>query len=515
MTDLPNWPNSPNSPGSANPPALPEAAPAQAALAALWHGAGLPAETLAQIELAGQAPVLPSSFCVATAAQASLGAAALAAALLWQQRSGVRQRVGVDRIHATLACTGHFALDGRVPELWDKLSGLYACGADTASPGWVRIHTNFSHHRDSMLRTLGLPEGRATERDAVTQALRRWTAEAFEQAATDAGGVVAAARSFAQWDAHPQALAMLGQPVVSIEPIRPMAGPGEAAAPLPWPAPATGSAAAQVRPLDGLRVLDLTRILAGPVAGRCLAAYGADVMLVNSPHLPNIEAIADTSRGKLSTLIDLREAAGRVQLDHLLSTSRVFLHGYRPGALAGLGLSAEALALRRPGIVVASISAYGQHSPAGPWDSRRGFDSMVQTTTGFNLAEAEAAGSAQPQALPMQILDYAAGQLLAFGVQAALWRQAREGGSWQVQVSLAGVGSWLRSLGRQADGLAAVRPSLKPWLEESTCGFGPGRQAATLRAMRHAAEFSATPARWSRPSMPPGSHPPVWPSDQA
>ena len=509
MTDLPNRLNTPNSP---KPPDLPEAAPAQAALAALWHGAGLPAETLAQIELAGQAPVLPSSFCVATAAQASLGAAALAAALLWQQRSGVRQQVRVDRVHAALACTGHFVLDGRVPELWDKLSGLYACGADTASPGWVRIHTNFSHHRDSMLRTLGLPAGPATEREAVAQALRRWTAEAFEQAATDAGGVVAAARSFAQWDAHPQALAMAGQPVVLIEPIT---GPGAAAAPLPWPAAASGSAASQARPLDGLRVLDLTRILAGPVAGRCLAAYGAEVMLVNGPHLPNIEAIADTSRGKLSALIDLREAAGRAQLDDLLGTAQVFLQGYRPGALADLGLSAQALALRRPGIVVASISAYGQHSPAGPWDSRRGFDSMVQTTTGFNLAEAEAAGSAQPQALPMQILDYAAGQLLAFGVQAALWRQARQGGSWQVQVSLAGIGSWLRSLGRQADGLAAVRPSLKPWLEDSTCGFGPGGQAATLRAMRHAAEFSATPARWSRPSMPPGSHPPVWPSDQA
>ena len=507
MTDMPNTPNMPNMPIT---PDLPEAAPAQAALAALWHGAGLPAETLPQIELTGQAPVLPSSFCVATAAQASLGAAALAAALLWQQRSGVRQQVRVDRVHATLACTGHFAIDGRVPEMWDKLSGLYACGGDTASPGWVRIHANFSHHRDSMLRTLGLPEGPATERESVTQALRRWTAAAFEQAATHAGGVVAAARSFAQWDAHPQALALAGQPVVLIEPIN---GPGEAAAPLPWPAPATGAAAAQARPLDGLRVLDLTRILAGPVAGRCLAAYGADVMLVNGPHLPNIEAIADTSRGKLSALIDLREAAGQAQLDHLLSTSQVMVHGYRPGALARLGLSAEALAQRRPGLVVASISAYGEHQPAGPWDSRRGFDSMVQTTTGFNLAEAEAAGNAQPQALPMQILDYAAGQLLAFGVQAALWRQARQGGSWQVRVSLAGIGLWLRSLGRQADGLAAVRPSFKPWLEESTCGFGPNGQAATLLAMRHAAEFSATPARWSRPSMPPGSHPPVWPSD--
>ena len=498
--------------------------PAHAALADLWHAAGLPAEPLAWADLPGAAAVLPSSFAVATAAQASLGAAALAAATLWQLRSGQAQQVTVDRVNAALDFTGYFSLDGVVPDAWDKLSGLYACGADTGAPGWVRLHANFAHHRDGALRLLGLPTGPDTPREAVSQALRGWSDQAFEQAAADAGLVVAAARSFAQWDAHPQGRALAGQPVVRITPIAPAAGQ-PAAAPLPWPksaAAATASTtatatptatAASPRPLDGLRVLDLTRILAGPVAGRFLAAYGADVMLVNGPHLPNIEAIADTSRGKLSALIDLREAAGQAQLDHLLSTSQVMVHGYRPGALARLGLSAEALAQRRPGLVVASISAYGEHQPAGPWDSRRGFDSMVQTTTGFNLAEAEAAGNAQPQALPMQILDYAAGQLLAFGVQAALWRQARQGGSWQVRVSLAGIGLWLRSLGRQADGLAAVRPSFKPWLEESTCGFGPNGQAATLLAMRHAAEFSATPARWSRPSMPPGSHPPVWPSD--
>ena len=157
---------------------------------------------------------------------------------------------------------------------------------------------------------------------------------------------------------------------------------------------------------------------------------------------------------------------------------------------------------------MASLSAYG---PSGPWAGRRGFDSLVQTATGFNLAEAEARGSAQPQALPMQILDYAAGHLLAFGVQAALWRQATQGGSWHVQVSLAGVGRWLRSLGRQPATSPVSPPAVEPWLEDSRCGFGPAGQS-TLRAMRHAAQFSDTPARWVRPAMPPGSHPPVWPA---
>jgi len=490
---------------------------AHAALTDLWRAAGLPAEPLAWADLPGEAAVLPSSFAVATAAQASLGAAALAAATLWQLRSGQAQQVTVDRVNAALDFTGYFALDGVVPDPWDKLSGLYACGADTGAPGWVRLHANFAHHRDGALRLLGLPTGPDTAREAVTQALRGWSDQAFEQAAADAGLVVAAARSFAQWDAHPQGRALAGQPVVRITPIPPAAGQ-QPAAPLPWPNPggtatATATAtttAASPRPLDGLRVLDLTRILAGPVAGRFLAAYGADVMLVNGPHLPNIVSIADTSRGKLSTLIDLREPAGQADLQALLDSAQVFVQGYRPGALAARGWTAEALAARRPGIVVASLSAYGQHQPPGPWDDRRGFDSLVQTSTGFNLAEAAAAGRGEPKALPMQVLDYAAGHLLAFGIQAALWRQATQGGSWQVQVSLAGVGLWLRSLGRMDNGLAAIRPDITPWLQDSACGFGPGGQA-TLRAVRHAAQLSATPARWVRPSMPPGSHAPVWP----
>ena len=503
--------------------AAPDAAPAATALAALWQLAALPTEALAHADVAGYQPVLPSSFDVATAAQASLGAAALAAAELWHLRTGQRQQVSVDRAHAALECIGHFALDGRVPDLWDKLSGLYPCGAAVGSPGFVRIHANFAHHRDGALRLLGLlgPNiGADTTREQVKLALRAWSAEAFEQAAADAGLVVAAARSFAQWDAHPQGLALATQPVLQITSIE-GAPPSPPSPPDAWPAIGTAQ-----RPLTGVRVLDLTRILAGPVAARCLAAYGAEVLMVNGPHLPNIGAIADMSRGKRSALIDLREAAGRAQLDDLVAGADVFLQGYRPGALAGRGYSAAALAARRPGIVVASLSAYGTR---GPWAGRRGFDSLVQTATGFNLAEGEAAaaaaaagattgaaaaGPAAPRALPMQILDYAAGHLLAFGIQAALWRRATQGGSWQVQVSLAGVGQWLRSLGRVADGLAAQRPDLEPLLYDSPCGFGAGglTQVATLRAVRHAAGFSATPARWSLPSMPPGSHPPQWSS---
>ncbi len=299
--------------------------------------------------------------------------------------------------------------------------------------GWVRLHTNFAHHRDGVLRLLGLPLGATTSRAEVAAALATRSAAAFESEANDAGLVVAALRSFDAWDRHPQSAAVAALPLVEITRIG-------AAPPLDWPA-----LPAQARPLDGLRVLDLTRILAGPIAGRTLAAHGADVLLVNAPHLPNIAAIADTSRGKRSALADLRRADDARALANAVAGAHVFLQGYRPGGLAALGFGPEDAARLRPGIVYASLSAYGR---AGPWAGRRGFDSLVQTATGFNVAEAEAAASPVPKALPMQILDAATGFLLAFGIAAALARQRREGGSWHVQLSLARTGLWLRSLGR-------------------------------------------------------------------
>jgi hypothetical protein len=465
-------------------------------LAALWHGVGLPAEALACAELAGTEPVAPSSFRVTTAAQTSLAAAALCAAEIWHRRTGgsARQHVTVDAAHAVLESASRFTVDGTAPRIWDKLSGLYPCGSARRRPGWVRIHANFAHHRDGALRLLGCPPGPDTERAAVIEALRRWDAHEFEAAAADAGLVVAAARAFAAWDAHPQARPLARAPLVRISRIADVPD----APPLEWPTLGDSGA----RPLAGLRLLDLTRILAGPVAGRTLAAYGMQVMLINSPHLPNIESIADTSRGKLSAHLDLHVDADRAALRALLAQAHVFLQGYRPGGLHALGFGPAQVARLRPGIVYVSLSAYGSK---GPWAQRRGFDSLVQTATGFNLAEAAAFGVHEPKAMPIQILDYAAGYLLAFGAQAALLKQAREGGSWHVEVSLAGVGHWLRTLGRVPGDFAAVTlPPADPYLEASDSGFG------RLLAVRHAARFSRTPAGWELPSVPPGTSPPRW-----
>jgi len=448
------------------------------ALTALWSLAELPPPALAEIVLTGRDPVFPSSFAVCTAAQASIAAAALAACELGHARGGLRQRVAVDMAHAAAECTGWFTLDGKEPALWDPFAGLYRC-----ADGHVRVHTNFQHHRDGALRLLGLDPATATRAD-VERALLGWLALAFEQAAAKHGLMAVALRSFAEWDATPQGQAVAAQPPMTITRI------GDAP-PRPLPPLAAGQ-----RPLSGARVLDLTRILAGPVGGRALAAFGAEVMLVNSPNLPNIAAIAETSRGKRSVLIDLCSKRGRETLWRLVESADVFSQAYRPGALAALGVSAEALAARRPGIVVVSLTAYGTQ---GPWAGWRGFDSLVQTAMGFNHAEGDAAGDGVPRPLPMQILDQASGFLMAFGAAAALWRQWCEGGSWLVQVSLAQTGHWLRGLGRVTDGLQIDRPDLTPWLTDEMSGFG------LLRAVRPSAQLARTPAGYARPSVPPGT----------
>ena len=458
------------------------------AVPSIWGDAGLDPAALARLQLPGSEPGLRSSFAVSTAAQASLGVAALAAAEIGKARNGLEQQVSVDLVDAALECSGRFTLDGVAPEVWDKIAGLYPCGpAETHE--WVRLHTNFAHHRDGLLRMLGLPEGPDTTRDHVGAALAGWRADELDSEAAERGLVVARLRNFDQWDRHPQSAAVASLPLVEIERI------GDAA-PLVWPELAPASL-----PLDGIRVLDLTRILAGPVAGRTLAAYGADVMLVNSPKLPNIDAIADTSRGKRSALADLQVAGDRAAFTAALSSAHVMLQGYRPGGLVALGFGPDVVAQLRPGIVYVSLSAYGR---SGPWAARRGFDSLVQTSTGFNDAEGAAAGSAQPKALPMQVLDMASAFLLAFGTETALLRQRREGGSWHVQVSLARTALWLRSLGRVANGFSAAAPDFESRMQASDSGFG------RLVAIRHAARFSATPAHYRRSSVRPGTDRLAW-----
>ncbi|WP_298880176.1 CoA transferase [uncultured Bradyrhizobium sp.] len=456
-------------------------------LKGIWTSAGGGVAALARVHLTGEEPQIPSSFRVAVAGQTTIAAAGLAAAEIWRLRSGEAQEVSVDMRHAVVECRSerYLRLDDKPPPpAWDAIAGVYKTG----DARFVRCHTNFPHHRDAVCKVLGT----VPEREKVQAALMQWRGEDFETAAYAAGGVVALKRSYDEWLALPQARALAEMPLISIEKI------GDA--PIkPWP---EGD-----RPLAGLRVLDLSRVIAGPVAGRTLAAHGADVLLVSGPELPAIPWLTiDTGRGKLTTFIELKSEAGKAQLRELLKDADIFSQGYRPRALAALGFSPDEVAEINPGIVYVTLSAYG-HS--GPWAERRGFDSLVQTTTGFNHAEGKAAGIDGPKELPAQMLDHATGYLMAFGAMMAKARQAREGGSWYVRVSLAQTGRWLWNLGRLESGLKT--PDLTgeavhaAFMETVASGFG------TLQAVRHSAVLSSTPAQWSRPAMPLGSHSPQWP----
>ena len=461
----------------------------QEALAELWSLGGGAAAALDRVDFTGAGPVLPSSFCVATAAQVSIAAAGLAAAEIHGLRNGQLQRVRVDKLHAATEFLSerYLRIDGETPELWDKLAGVYRCGDGR----WVRIHTNFAHHRDRILDILGC----AAEREALVHAFANWSALEFEECAAQSGAIAAMMRTELEWREHPHGQALKTVPILTIERI------GDAPVePLPE----------HSRPLGGVRVLDLTRIIAGPVAGRTLAAHGADVLVLTAAHLPSVlPLVVDSGRGKLSCEVDLRRSSGLKSLEALLIDSDVFVQGYRPGAIAERGCSPERAAQLRPGIVYVSLSAYGD---VGPWCKRRGFDSIVQTACGFNAEEAAAAGLDNPQALPCQALDHASGYLLAFGAMMALRRRMTEGGSWHVRVSLARTGEWIRDFGRVTDGLRQEPPSaamVQDFLQTTASGFGQ------LTSVRHAAELSGTPAVWTRPSVPLGTHPPAWPARQA
>jgi hypothetical protein len=452
----------------------------------LWTSVGGDVAALDAVTLTGDEPALPSSFRVGAAAQASIAAAGMAASEIWKLRRGRAQQLSVDIRHAVAECRSerYLRVAGQPPPpAWDIIAGVYSTG----DRRFVRLHTNFPQHRDAVCRVLNCKP----ERDAVQAALLRWDGAAFESAAYQAGGVVALMRTRDQWRALPQAAALDGLPLVEIEKI------GEAA-PRPWP---DGD-----RPLAGLRILDLSRVIAGPVAGRTLASHGAEVMLVSGPHLPAIPWLSiDNGRGKLSSFVDLKTEQGRNTLRALLAQADIFSQGYRPGSLDALGLAPRDAAAISPGIVYVSLSAYGR---AGPWAERRGFDSLVQCATGFNHAEGQVAGVDGPKELPAQILDHATGHLMAFGAMMARAKQAREGGSWHVQVSLARTGDWLWQMGRLAESLAAddmKAEEVRSFVMEMPSGFG------MLSAVRPAAVLSRTPAFWSRPSVPLGSDPAQWP----
>jgi len=265
------------------------------------------------------------------------------------------------------------------------------------------------------------------------------------------------------------------------------------------------------RPLSGIRVLDLTRVLAGPTCARTLAEHGADVLRISGAHLPDSGATEyDTGMGKLQAQLDLRTPQGIETLRGLLKSGDVFSQSYRPGALAARGFAPEEAARLRPGIVYLSLNAWGN---TGPWRERRGFDSIVQTVSGMAYAQARGGSEprsepSKPRLMPVSANDYVGGYLMAFGALVALHRRATEGGSWLVRVSLARTGKWIVDRG-VIENFASVPGELpKEELQKLII------QTGKFSHLRPVLELSETPPHWARPPAALGSHPAAWPPRQ-
>ncbi|GAA0665310.1 CoA transferase [Streptomyces thermocarboxydovorans] len=425
---------------------------------------------------------LPARLPVRQLAVACVGACALAAAELAARRAGTQEvpavRVDDGAVAAAFVSERHLLVDGRAPETFAPLSRFWR-----TADGWVRTHANYPHHRARLLDTLGVGEDPA----AVAAALAERSALEVEDAVYARGGLAVALRTPREWAAHEQARAVSELPLVERERLD----------------SAHARAFAPVRrdpllPAAGIRVLDLTRVLAGPVASRTLALLGADVLRLDAPQLPELpDQHADTGFGKRSALLDLR--ADRSVFEELLAAADVVLTGYRPGALERFGLTPEELAERRPGVVVAQLSAWGRR---GPWRERRGFDSLVQVATGIAALEGSAE---QPGALPAQALDHGSGYLLAAGVLRALTEQADEGGSRLVRVALARTAGWLlEGAGSTEPRPEQAEPSAQPWLAERDSDLG------RLRYALSPVSFDGGPRDWERPPGRWGTDPARW-----
>ena len=463
------------------------------ALSTLLPIARWDADRASEVEFcSGADPILPTPFRIGETAAASLAAVGLAVSDLWTLRTGRGQQIGVNARQATasLRSSKYMTLDGK-PAGAERhpIMGVYPA----KNGRWSYLHCNFPNHRDAALSVLGVEE---EDGEAVRRAVAKWDALELEEAIIAANGAGGMVRSMDEWARHPQAAAVASLPLLEIEKI------GDSP---PEPLP-EGS-----RPLSGIRVLDLTRVLAGPTCARTLAEHGADVMKITAPHLPSIGAQEyDTGHGKLSAQLDLRRPEDLETMRQLVREADIFSQGYRPGTLARRGLSPEDLATLRPGIVAVSLSAFGR---LGPWADRRGFDTVVQTVSGITHRQGELFPGEEPgpQFYPVSAIDYITGYLMAFGAMVALARRAREGGSWLVRISLAQTGRWLLSRGQVPESELQDVPSdftpeeIQSWSITSRVPDGKlGHLAPVI-------QLSETQPHWSRPSVPLGYHEPAWP----
>jgi len=423
---------------------------------------------------------LPSCFAVSDLASASVASVGEGVAALRMALGADNAAVTVDRRLASLWFS--FSIDPQgwqLPPAWDDLAGDYR-----AADGWIKLHTNAPHHRAAAIRALGCRE----TRDDVACAVARWQAADLETAVVAEGGVAAQMRSVADWGQHPQGAAVNAEPLVT------------------WDAPRKGSirdwGGTPERPLKGLRVLDLTRILAGPVATRALAGFGAEVLRIDPVDWEEPSLAPDVTLGKRCARLDLRSPEGQACFADLLQGADVFVNGYRPDALERLGLGAAWRAATAPQVIEARLCAYGW---TGPWAMRRGYDSLVQMSAGIAQAGMDWAGADKPAPLPVQALDHATGYLMAAAVLSALRDGVAGQGLRNARLSLARTAALLARypadhrapISATGDADYSDQPEITPW--------GPARR------LRVPLSLAGVPMHWDRPACELGSAKPVWP----
>jgi hypothetical protein len=465
-------------------------------VAHIWtENLGLPKSALDALDISASAGCYPSSFKVEHLAQSTIALSALSAALYWschQQRAIPKVIVPAEHACVEFQSERLYVLNGKAaPSSKSTIGGLHK-----AADGHVRIHDSFPNHRQNTLKILGLPID--ATRDDVANKVLEWKAVKLEDKAFRCGAVVAALRSIDEWDELPQASAVADWPI-SINRITNS----------PPHTPSVPKSLPSIKCLRGIRVVEMSRVIAAPVAGKTLAVHGADVIWITSPTLPDLpELDIDLSRGKRTVQLDIKNPDDKARLLDLLRTSDVFIQSYRPGSLAAQGLSAPELTKLNPNLILASLNAYG---PEGPWSKNRGFDSLVQTCSGVNVEDAKRYGADEAaRVLPCQALDHGAGYLLATGIMAALYKRAMKGGAYDVRVSLAGVMKYLRSLGQYKGKSGFNRrdftrsDEVTDYLETRQTGFGE------LCAVRHAAKIDGIEVGWEEMPKPLGSDDPVW-----
>lgn len=456
----------------------------------VWRTIGGAPDQLSPVAVGGPRTVLPAAFDVTGLAAATVAAAGLAAATTVAVRRGSAvPAVAVDRRAAAAAFASERLLAPQgwtLPPPWDPVAGDYR-----AADGWIRLHTNYPYHRAAVARVLGGAE----DRESVATQVARWPAVELESAVVAAGGAAAVMYDRDHWVSTEAGAAAAAEPLARIEVI-----PEAVTSPA---ARDHGGSTGDVAPYAGVRVLDLTRVIAGPVATRFLAGFGADVLRIDPPGFAEVPALLpETTVGKRCAWLDLTTVEGRERFDDLVAAADVLVYGLRPGALDRLGYDSDALRERNPSLILAALDAYGWD---GPWQDRRGFDSLVQMSCGIAAAGAAAAGVDRPVPLPVQALDHATGYLLAAAIGLALARRFAEGVTTRIRTSLAGTANLLLRL-VPPDGISGG-PGPE-WTDSDTelavTAWGLARRVPIP------VHIHGVRASWDLPAGPLGRHEPTW-----